>query len=103
MKFISKYLCLSLYISDCLYIFIEGDFGDVRILNQENLFVEGVKEASIGNTFLIQRHTKERKKICYWENRWALGTSAWHKEDINPYLSKYFEKIQVKIYIISTV
>jgi hypothetical protein len=89
--------CFFLNLSDNYIFFTEGEFGDVRILNQEKFVVEGVEEALIGNTFLIQRHTEERKKICYWENRWALGTSVWHKEVVNPYLSKYFERLQVTI------
>ena len=48
------------------------------------------------NTFLIQRKTEEQRKISYWENRWASGTSQWHKKnDINPFLYKYFDRFQV--------
>ena len=45
---------------------------------------------------LIQRQTEDRRKIGYWENRWATGNSQWHKnEGINPFLDKYFDKLQV--------
>ena len=82
--------------------FLEG-FADVRLLNQEialpkDLSIEEkTKEDSFRyNTMLIQRQTEDRRKICYWENRWATGNSQWHKkEGINPFLDKYFDKLQV--------
>ena len=90
--------------------FLLDEFADVRLLHQD------VSDQDIGkikaanpteeetnknrllkiNTFLIQRQTEEQRKISYWEDRWASGTSQWHKkDDINPFLSKYFEKLQV--------
>ena len=85
--------------------FLEG-FADVRLLNQEialpkDLSIEEKsKEDSFRyNTMLIQRQTEDRRKICYWENRWATGNSQWHKkEGINPFLDKYFDKLQVSTF-----
>ena len=41
------------------------------------------------------QYTDGEKKIGYWENRWATGQSQWHKKDVNPFLSKYFEDLRV--------
>ena len=100
--FIWKYLYLSYFPFFGNGFFLEG-FADVRLLNQEialpkDLSIEEKsKEDSFRyNTMLIQRQTEDRRKICYWENRWATGNSQWHKkEGINPFLDKYFDKLQV--------
>ena len=83
-----------------LHVITDG-FGDVRVLNQEagdwkDLSIEGKVPIKI-NTCLIQRHIDEREKISYWENRWASANSPWHKKDINPFLCKYFQNLQVNV------
>ena len=49
------------------------------------------------SSIIDQNHgyTDGEKKIGYWENRWATGQSQWHKKDVNPFLSKYFEDLKV--------
>ena len=78
-------------------------FANVRCLSQETekLNKNGNQDDLTSNetvkinTFLIQRNADGGNKIGYWENRWATGQSQWHKKDINPFLSKYFEELQV--------
>ena len=43
----------------------------------------------------MEEYQDGEKKVAYWENRWTTGQSQWHKEDINPFLSKYFEDLKV--------
>ena len=100
------YICKYVYLSYFPFFgnpFLLEGFADVRLLNQEialpkDLSIEEKsKEDSFRyNTMLIQRQTEDRRKISYWENRWATGNSQWHKkEGINPFLDKYFDKLQV--------
>ena len=46
----------------------------------------------------LESHTDERRKIQYWEDRWVSGNSPWHKTDnINAFLEKYFDVLQVSV------
>ena len=89
---------------------ISDGFGIVRCLEQaskasgNNDVEEKKNKTADTNTFLIQRDTEEHRKIGYWENRWAAGSTPWHrKEDINPFLVKYFEKLQVNFIVIAVL
>lgn len=33
-------------------------------------------------------------ELEFWQNRWETGKTGWHKQEINQYLKKYYQKCE---------